>query len=286
MHPLSTKLSHVDLARLGFRDDDAADYQRALAELTEAHLDQIADYADALRKNIGHFIEPPSPFPDDASPEEQRLALFAMAAVAEDVVAEYLRREVPEEIAWASVADLGQQVHVHRQVHGSFGLGTYGWCAENFSGHLLWLGRLQFTLETNADPQSSAPYALGVHIPESGPLTPQAVDHSLDLARSIGYAAYSDHEIGGITLSSWLLDPEIVSQLNPESNFARFAHRFDLFGEPRRSDRDGLFFGFHIEPNTQDYSLDALPQDTSLQRAIVTQLRGPGIWVHRGRLTS
>lgn len=48
--------------------------------------------------------------------------------------------------------------------------------------------------------------------------------------------------------------------------------------------RDGLFFGFNIEPSLQPIDLSALPADTSLHRAILRQFDGDGVQVRVGRL--
>ena len=123
-----------------------------------------------------------------------------------------------------------------------------------------------------------------MHIPESGPLTPEEIDDSLSMALTIAIPAFKDYELRVVTLHSWLLDPGINNLLNPESNFAKFTRRFELYGESRDAYRDALFFGFHIEPHDGDVDLDSLPQHTSLQRAIVTQLKGDGVRLYTGRL--
>ena len=126
----------------------------------------------------------------------------------------------------------------------------------NYSGSLLWLGRLQYTLEPDTA-------SLGCHIPEAGPLTPELVDASLELARQVALPAYSDFEITGFTCTSWLLDAGLSERLPATSNVARFAARFEPYGEPGDGRRDALFFGFHRETRDGgEVDLDSLPQDS------------------------
>ena len=68
-------------------------------------------------------------------------------------------------------------------------------------------------------------------------------------------------------------------------NVARFAARFEPYGEPGDGRRDALFFGFHRETRDGgEVDLDSLPQDSSLQRAALAGLRGDGVTVTSGRM--
>lgn len=269
------------LERLGFRPDDAAAVLDGLDRLTAADLAEVERLEGLLRSNIGRVERRFNPV--EGPSVEHRLGtdfplLIALIRVAPGVQAELVRRGLDDETAWRSVADLGQQVHVYRLVHGRFGFGGRPWVPTNFSGSLVWLGRLQYTLEPDD-------LALGVHIPESGPLTPELVDESLELARRIALPAYGEFEISRFTCVSWLLDPGVNARLPETSNVARFAARFEPYGEPGDGTRDALYFGFHRETrNGETVELDDLPQTSSLQRAIVAQLRDGGVTIQPGEL--
>lgn len=270
----------ADLLRLlEFRPADAADFEAGLRRLTPADLTMIERDYEALTANIGNLARRQSPVEgaEVTHPVGTDFPLLvALVRVAPLVQAEYVRRGVAEEVAWHSVADLGQQVHIHRVVHRSFGFRDRDWVSRNYSGSHLWLGRLQFTLEPDA-------MALGVHIPESGPLTPEAVDEALAMAREVALPAWGEFDLDRFTCVSWLLDRGLVARLDPSSNMARFAARFTPFGEPSGGTRDALYFGFHRETRDgQQVDLDALPQASSLQRAVVDGLRGDGVTVQPG----
>ena len=267
------------LELLGFRPADAADLLARLPRLTPGDHAEIERLTGLLRGNLGRVGERVNPVGEE--PRPHRLGtdfplLIALVSVAPEMVAVLTGRGVDEETAWRSASDLGQQVHIHRLVHGVFGFGGRPWVPVNYSGSLLWLGRLQYTLEPN-------PWSLGVHIPETGPLTPEAVDESLDLARTIAVAAYGEYPIERFTCYSWLLDRGLNARLNPESNMAKFAARFTPFGDAEPGDRDALYFGFHRETRGgAEVDLSTLPQNSSLQRAVVSQLRGGGVSIQPG----
>lgn len=290
--PLVAALLGADLTRLGFRPEDAAEFRQLASSLRSRNdlLARVEAVGDEMRSRIGDLDAGDQAIAeanDPGRPEDGLVALLALVSVAGDVHRELTRRGVPDEVAWTSLADLGQQVHIHRVVHGCFGMSSQSWCAANYTGRHLWLGRLQFALEKDYDNATGGrdTHLLGMHIPESGPLTPEAIDESLDLAREIALPAFEDYAPRTIALRSWLLDPGINARLDPASNLVRFTRRFELYGEAEDAYRDALFFGFHIEPGDRPVDLGSLPQTTSLQRAIVAQLRGDGVGLYAGRLT-
>ena len=278
-------LAHTDptrLSRLGFRDEDAAACRELIAALPQhpQRLERVAALAARLQERIGRFFDDNLPVRDDNGPasfDEGLDTLLALVAVAEQVHDFLTARGLSSELAWASLADLGQQVHVFRSMFGFFGLGTQAWCVANFTGRHLWLGRLQYTLEHDGDP------FVGIHIPETGPLSPELVDASLALARQLVPVFSPNHGESEFRLTSWLLDPLIVGALSPGANMARFARRFEITADGDPDPHDALFFVFHTEPRLQPVDLSGLPRHTSLQRAV---LAAPleGLRVPTGRL--
>ncbi len=263
------------LLTLGFRDADAAGFMSAVASFDDADWDLADQDFGRLRGNVGNVEgrHNPVPGPVVEHPSGTDVPLLAaLVAVAPDVVAELRRRGLDEESAWRSVSDLGQQVHIHRLVHGTFGFGARSWTPVNFAGSLIWLGRLQYTLEHD----DVLGWNLGCHIPESGPLTPEVVDSSLALARRVATAVWAEFPVTAFTCTSWLLDPELVARLDPASNIAAFAGRFTPYGERSPGLRDALFFGFHREVR-DGAAVDpaSLPGDTALRRALIEQLSAP-----------
>ena len=107
-----------------------------------------------------------------------------------------------------TLADLGQQVWVHRLTFGTFGLHTQDWLTIAWSGALYWLGRLQFNLQPEDDG-----WVLSTHIPRTGPLTPESVDQAFAAARDFFATYFPEYPIRAFVCSSWLLDPALTEAL-------------------------------------------------------------------------
>ena len=285
--PVADRLTAIDdesLTRLGFRADDRRDVlltiERALAE--PAVLGRIQQVADQLAQRVGRFDERGDPFAlpdgfDDLDPDVLDkewgvgvLPLLALVATAADVAAFHAGRGIEPTTSAESLSDLGQQAWVHRRTFGGFGLHTFGWLRICWSGALYWLGRLQFNLT-----RYGGDWVVSTHIPESGPLTPEACAESFGRARAFFGRHFPDYPTRVFHCDSWLLDPQLTEVLAPESNMVRFQQLWQLDGQRRNGDGDALFFVFRRRGEV-DYS--TLPQDTSLQRAIVRKLASGGHW--------
>jgi hypothetical protein len=273
------------LTRLGLRDDDA---EEVLA-LVPTVLGRAADVAvvdglaAGLRAGLGVFpgerdLDRWAGYDPAGDPYGTGvLALLALVATADDLVAFHRSRGVPAVVTDQTLTELGQQVWVHRLTFDELGLHTYGWLPVTWSGSLYWLGRLQFNLE-----RLDGGWVCSTHIPRSGPLDPDAVDRSFRAAAAFFPRHFPDRPVQEFWCRSWLLDPTLAQALDPASNMARFQSRWRLYGEPMPGDEDALFFTF-ARRGVAD--LDALPRDTSLHRVIVDRLRAGGHWsVYDGRL--
>lgn len=254
---------------LGITDADREDIERL--EPDAAAVDALA--AD-LRRVIGTF-----PGKNELTlPEDPHVSIAAYLATVDDVRAFHRSRGISDEVSWASLADLGKQLDVHRRTHGEFGLETHWWITTSWTGMLYQLGRLQFLLH---QPDDEVPgvepgeWIIGVHIPESGPLTPAAIDESFDLAREFFAKHFPERPVRTANLSSWLIDPYLLDHLPPESNMVRFGRRFTPYGEPRDSQESAVYFTFRTRELD---NLDKLPRDTALQRLILDRIAAGGTW--------
>jgi len=265
-----------ELAALGFRDDDRRDVQRAIeAALADAdRLTEIDTLLRRLRAGIGAIGSTLDAFDHPAAESQWHgvgvLPMLALLAAADDVRAFHRSRGISAAVSEKSLSDLGQQAWVHRRTYGAFGLHTYRWMVTAFSGNLYWLGRLQYNLIRWHDA-----WAVSTHIPESGPLTPESVDDSFARATSFFAKHFSDYPTRVLHCGSWLLDPQLVQVLSPESNIVRFQSRWALEGEPTRADADAIFFVFR---RRSEVDRSTLPRNTTLQRAILDKLDAGGHW--------
>ena len=187
---------------------------------------------------------------------------------------------------------LGRAMRIHRSLHGTAGVFEPSWMTLPFRACLFELGRLQYT-PFRLTPEGRLDAALlarlgpdlapgqptvGIHIPASGPLWPEAVDASLAWAREL----FSQPEPWGpcrvAFCGSWLLDEQWAEYLPAEANILRFQRRFHML--PGAHDADGSMFSHVFRlPRTDDW--DRLPQRTTLERAIVAHWRKGRHWRSR-----
>ena len=208
--------------------------------------------------------------------------VYVYLAALADVRRFHLQRGIPDDISWATLSDLGRNLKRDRLLLGDGGLRTSGWLTLHFRGSIYQLGRLQFNRVNIraahvADAFREGEPTLGIHIPESGPLTPEACDDSVAQARPFFSRHFPETPTRLAICTSWLLDPQLAEYLAPDSNIVRFGRRFTLVGDGYDGDADVLRFVFHrIAPR-----IDDLPQRTTLERAIVAHLRAGRHWRNR-----
>ena len=266
---------------LGFSPDDAAEVRSAAAALLDRRdrlaavqtaADRLVDGIGRLPPTMGHGIWQGLPADADGV-----LPLLALLATAPAVAAFHAFRGVPADVSAATLADLGQQTRVHRLVHGGFGLGTHAWEAGFvWSGALYRLGRLQFDLERQATVDGTGEeWVLSTHIPRGERLVPEEVEASLAAALPFFAAHFPELPASDVHCRSWMLDARIPDLL-PGSNLAWFQQRWRTYGMPGLGDEDALFFAFARQP-TPD--LQAVPAETSLQRAIASVWRSGNHWL-------
>ncbi|MET9380602.1 acyltransferase domain-containing protein [Streptomyces sp. NPDC002928] len=213
--------------------------------------------------------------------------LFVLVAALPSVRAHHRDRGIPHEVTRRTLADAGRNIAAHRRWYGRGGMLRPRWLSLHFRGELFQLGRLQFqrgrigswtsgSIAAEGLPLGPGDPALGLHIPDfSGPLTPQACDRSLALARDFFARHYPEEPYQVVTCGSWLLDPQLRKYLPERSNIVRFQQRFRLSHLPTEpEDMTPVRFVF----GTGDEPLERLPRRTRLERAVVDHLREGGHW--------
>ena len=187
-------------------------------------------------------------------------------------------REIPDDVSWATLGDLGQNLFENHLIHKRTGLDVPWWLTLHFRGAIYQLGRLQFERRTlrGAIPGTTAEdTALGVHIPETGPMTPDACDASIAWAHEFFPRHFPEDSPAVATCASWLLDPQLADYLPADSNIVRFQRRFTLRPDKTVADNSGICrFVFHNPAP----DLDTVPQRTTLERAIVSHIKNGGSW--------
>jgi hypothetical protein len=270
----------VDAYRaLGFSDEDRADAEKFTPDPVA-----VADLVTQLRAIVGHQgTEPQLRMPADT-----RNTVAALLITVPEIRKYHRERGIPDDISWATLADLGLQLQVSRRTHGEYGLATHWWLTIHWAGQIYALGRLQYMLyqvtEDKPVPGTEpGEWVVGVHIPESGPLTPELVDASFAQAREFFPRYFPEYPIKTMTLNSWLLDPYLLDNLPQESNMVRFGRRFTPYGTPTDSQDSAIFFTFRSHDLGK---LDEFPQHTTLQRLVVSRIKQGGTWQNANGYTT
>lgn len=251
--------------------------------------------AHQVRSAIGRWdaMAPMPSLPDHLGVAGRCFWVFVFLAVAGDVRRWHSERGIAGDVTRDTLADLGRHVARYRRRNGSTGLDSQWWLAIHFRGALYALGRLQFNpyrLRTGmAGPlfwyEGEAAAArgpgfqpgdpvLGVHIPAGTSLDPAACDESFAMAGPFFRRHFPAHAGRIATCTSWLLDEQLADHLPATSNIVRFQRRFELVPGAREDDGGVFQFVFDRPPG----SLDELPQETALERALVSHVRAGGHW--------
>jgi hypothetical protein len=287
------------LERLGVQPADRAATLAARPDL-EAHpalwwvLDRA--YHDLLA-NMG-AAAPTSSYlgwpglPATAGALGRHLYVWVFLATLPHVRRYHAERGVPDQISWANLAALGSAMASARLESGMGGLDAQWSLPLIFRGAQYRLGRLAFDRRQPQPASSDHPLLqpgqsdLNTHIPSDGSLHPAACDQAFAQARAFFFRHFPERPVA-FTCHSWLLDDQLTAYLPETSNIIQFQRRFRLLpqGEPEiRSDWAIMLFVFHRRYdglNVPTTLLDELPQQTTLQRAIVAHLRAGGHWHSR-----
>ncbi len=275
--------------RLGIHEDDALE----LAETRPTPTDDpelwwlLQRVHSAITSNIGDLDfdwRRDAHLPKALGPKARFFYAHVLLASVPKIRAWHRQRGIPDDTSWATLADLGRQIAIYRRIHGVGGLDVQFWFTLHFRGLIYDFGRLQLNrgvisyTELQIE-QAKAPFkkgdpALGVHIPESGRMTPQACDESIRLAKEFYATYFPDEPYKYAVCSSWLLDPQLADYLPENSNIVHFLRRFTLVPGGYNGDKDVFQFVFRAV----DPVLDELPQRTTLERAIVQHLKAGKRW--------
>src|SRR3989475_7741632 len=137
---------------------------------------------DTLVADMGGYAPLQLPGPvTESTPVGRYFFVYVYLAALADVRRFHLQRGIPDDISWATLSDLGRNLKRDRLLLGDGGLRTSGWLTLHFRGSIYQIGRLQFNLRDATrgrvgDSPGAGEPALDIHIPESGPLAPEACD--------------------------------------------------------------------------------------------------------------
>lgn len=204
----------------------------------------------------------------DAAPTNASVARL-IAGISADDLARALRALMPEArerhrrlglsdaMSEATLADIERK-------HQLYGADTVAaWLLGILRGDVVQVGRLQVERKSGA-------HGHGLHIPETGSLTPDSVTESLDRAHAFTGASR-------FSCGSWLLDRELTAAF-PASNIAAFARRFDIVQEDEEEDGDRAVAKFVFRQKPSDVVSGAVAPRTRLEHYVVERLRSGARW--------
>jgi hypothetical protein len=117
--------------------------------------------------------------------------------------------------------------------------------------------------------------ALSVHIPAfSGPMDPESCDAAIAQAVEFFPRHFPEERFVYAVCYSWMLDDDLREYLPATSNIIRFLDRFQIAYRFDENDAGILRFVF----GRSDLPLDAYPQTTTLERAVITHLKAGRHW--------
>lgn len=115
---------------------------------------------------------------------------------------------------------------------------------------------------------------IALHIPAGEALSPEGCKAALRQARQFFPRHFPDFHFKGFCCASWLFDPQLGNYLPPDSNIMQFQALFHLFPNLGGNDwqiRERVF-------GDPKLPLDAVPQRSSLQRAVLAHIRAGMAW--------
>ena len=179
----------------------------------------------------------------------------------------YAERGYSEELFCGVLTDLRCKLAECRKVHGVWGTFVFSWFFRFYNCTRFMLGRLQYeTVASKYDYKSAirvGDTVYNCHIPSAGPLTRESVEESLRLA----YEFYGIEGEMPVVCHSWLLYPKHYELFG--ANTRAFADRFDVIATDEQEKNGDAWRIFGRDAD----DIEALPQDTSLQREFYRYLK-------------
>ena len=167
------------------------------------------------------------------------------------------------------------------------GIGKEGLWAARFRADREWITGSRITPRGRALPGPVRLPALGwtevlrqgdrtiaVHVPATGRLDHAACGESFAAAVAFFPRHYPEYVFRAFTCGSWFLDPQFEDHLSSDSNVVRFMREVYLLPIPNASDHATFARVFGGKPDDPG----ALPQRTSMERAIARHVRAGGRW--------
>ncbi len=220
------------------------------------------------------------------------LPLFSLLYEIPGMCKRLAEKGVPQDVIDATCNMFENQVQDFIDLYGHYGISAYViWMNMFITNKIIRVGRFNIEVtdfgnyfvyqtekglsvlshETDETPIAKpGDKIISVHIPSGGKL--DFDENTADLLRAEEIITNCFGEFKLFYCNSWLLDPKIKEVMGKETNMTRFADRFTRFSIG--SNGASVFHYLFLTTDTE--SIDALPEDTSMQRIIKNHLKNGG----------
>lgn len=177
--------------------------------------------------------------------------LLSYLYMCEELERKYKEKGISETILMDTLQDLVRWCNVWSELKGELYLGEIAWLSNHMAFKLFRLGRLQFAIQKgNANfekfGKKNGEIYIGIHIPPSDPLLPEACKASIDMARAFFATYFPEVSYTYFATNTWLLDDTLKEILPEGSNILRFGELFEKVYTEKSDDILRYVFGWNI----------------------------------------
>ena len=204
----------------------------------------------------------------------------------------YKEAGIPESYWFDSMLDIKYQTLTCKDVYGIWGTFCDYWFIFFFQLKRFAFGRLQIEIidfnreyEGNGIKLCKTDKVFNIHIPRTGTKLDIAETHKSYESAMEFYKKYYNFECNVFFCHTWLLFPDNLQIVKPDSNIAKFIRDFDVFDVEYKDDYREVYRIFDVH---YDGDVNKLPQDNSLRRGYVDWIKkgkkigiGCGIHIHK-----
>lgn len=179
----------------------------------------------------------------------------------------YKEKGISEEIFIATMKCFTRFIDETYRMTGELSFDRWWWTTRQVGCHLFRIGELEYEIKPVDDD-----VVISLHIPSDADFSPSVVDKSLEDAYKFFEKYYPALSDAKYICHSWLLDRQLQSMLNSDSNIASFQNRFEIVDE---GEADTEFIEWLYNTKSTDYS--ALPENSYLQINVKKHLLSGGV---------
>ena len=254
---------------------EAVDYLESVFPKTDA--DTLKRIGEAFLQDEETVAEQLRTEADRCGLPEETVTLFMLIHLFDTVLRKkYTEAGLSEALFWENAEDLTFKLHETHASKGTWGNSALHWYRKFFDLNCIRLGRLQYEESTwqekDFPPLKQGDQVFKIHIPSSGPLTPESVEASFQRAKKFFKdAGILKTDYIPLMCASWLIYPPHHDVFPQGGNIQKFQELFTVVTSYERT-KDFIRI-FH---RADDGNYNDLPEDTTLQRNFKKFLLGGG----------